>query len=73
MSSPTKTAAFGVVESHGEDFVHYIGPDGGMKSRIDFSGVTYGTDFTTSSGISLSGLQSQINAGIPNVIDEGTF
>jgi hypothetical protein len=69
----TKTAVMGRFESHGEDFVHYVNASGKMMSSVDSFGTHYGSDFVMPDGTSMTGLQEQITAGVPNVIDTGTF
>lgn len=69
----TKIATAGRFESRGEDFVHYVDNRGKLMSSVDAAGIQYASDFIMPNGTSMTSLQEQITAGVPNVIDTGTF
>ena len=73
---PTKTAAAGRYESHGEDFIHFLDSTGALESYIDSDGVIYGSDCIVN-GISLQALKQTVDgiviSGLPSDIDVGTF
>jgi hypothetical protein len=72
----TKTAAVGIFESHGEDFIQFIDEHGAVKNWTDANGITHGEDFVAN-GVSLQALSIKVDnitiSGLPPSIDPGTF
>lgn len=77
MPTPTKYAAGGKIQSHGEDFSQYATSSGEISYWVDTAGIAWGSDFSTLTGISLIALNNQVQSlvvsGLPSVIDGGTF
>ena len=69
----TKTAATGIFTSHGEDYTCYVDKGGNPIYWVNDKAWVFAKDFITTDGISLKEVQAEVQAGVPSLIDLGTF